>query len=415
MIPRASIDPRATPAPIVARGQAFKERVEMARAWRAGDPGLRYFRDRPVNMRSIRKGPVAIAVIIALVIGCAKDEDEPVNPDPPAPTSPVVFDLAAVPYDSLSTYHFFDGAIADMSPSTGVLPYGVITPLFSDHAHKTRFVWMPEGVHATYVSDSTILDFPDGAVLIKNFYYDHVLPADARRILETRLLYKKEGQWSFADYTWNEEQTEAVLDMNGSNVPLQWMDDGGIVHDEVFRIPSEAECHTCHKKSSANTPVGPKPQNLNMAYTYVGGAMQQLAKWEAVGYLQGGYPTTIETVAKWDDTTEDLTRRVRAYLDMNCAHCHSAGGHCDYRPMRLSWHETTDLANMGVCVPPDDQLLPELIHIVDAGSTERSMLYYRITSTDETVRMPLLGRTVVHQEAVDLIGAWINGLTPPCD
>lgn len=382
---------------------------------RARDRGFRYFRDGPINAQSMKKGLPAILAIIALVIGCAKEEDDPVTPDPPAPASPVVFDLDAVPYDSLSTYRFFQGALADQSPSAGVLPYDVITPLFSDYAHKSRFVWMPEGVRASYVKDSTILDFPDGAVLIKNFYYDHVLPDNTRRILETRLLYKKDGQWLFADYTWNAEQTEALLDMNGSTVPLQWMDDGGTVHDEQFRIPAEAECHTCHKKNGQNTPVGPKPQNLNRTYDYVDGAMEQLAKWEAVGYLQSGYPTTVETVAKWDDATEDLTRRVRAYLDMNCAHCHSAGGHCDYRPMRLSWHETTDPANMGVCVPPDDQLLPELIHIVDAGSTARSMMYYRLTSTDETVRMPLLGRTVVHQEAVDLIATWINGLTPPCD
>lgn len=356
----------------------------------------------------------ALLLVVAVFVACSKDEELP-SPTSPGPTSPVVFNMSEVPYDSLSTYHFFTGNMADLSPVTGVLPYDVITPLFSDYAHKKRFIWMPDGAGATYVSDSTVLDFPNGTVLIKTFYYDRVLPDDVTRILETRLLYKKEGEWQFADYVWNAEQTEATLDMNGSHVPLQWLDDGGVTHDVNYRIPAEAECHTCHKNNGVNTPIGPKPQNINSSFTYPGGAMNQLAKWEAVGYLQGGFPGTIETVARWDDVTEDATRRVRAYLDMNCAHCHSLGGHCDYRPMHFAWHETTNLTNIGVCVPPDDLLLPELLHIVDAGNTERSMLYYRISATDETVRMPLLGRTVVHEEAVQLIGDWITSLTPPCD
>ena len=99
---------------------------------------------------------------------------------------------------------------------------------------------------------------------------------------------------------------------------------------------------------------------------------------------------------------------------MNCAHCHATGRHCDYRPMRFAWNETTDPVNLGRCVAPDDPIDPSQTHIVASGNAGRSMMVYRMSSTDEAVRMPLMGRTVVHEEAVDLISTWINSLNPPC-
>jgi hypothetical protein len=174
------------------------------------------------------------------------------------------------------------------------------------------------------------------------------------------------------------------------------------------------ECFTCHKYYDEPIPIAPKPQNLNSTYTYTDGPMNQLAKWEAVGYLQGGYPTNIETVAKWDDPNETMDRRVRAYLDMNCAHCHSTGRHCDYRPMRFDWQDTDDPVNLGVCVPPEDPIDPSQDYIINAGHANRSMLYYRISSNAEEVRMPLMGRTVRHEEAIQLIGDWINAMPDTC-
>lgn len=356
-----------------------------------------------------------LGVIVASFLACRKDApDEPVPPTPTAPTSPVIFDLDSVPYASLSHYNFFQGPMAAMQPVLGVLPYEPITPLFSDYAHKYRFVWMPAGSKASYVSDGQVLDFPEGAVLIKNFYYDNVQPTNSRRFLETRLMIKKNGAWIFADYVWNDEQTEAVYNLSGSNVPLTWNDANGQPHDEVYRIPSDVECLTCHKYYDQPIPIGPKPQNLNSTLNYADGPMNQLAKWEAEGYLHSGYPSSIETMAKWDDPDETLERRVRAYLDMNCAHCHSTGRHCDYRPIRFAWDETTDPVNLGICVPPDDPIVPSQQFIVYGGNKARSMLYYRISSVEEAERMPLMGRTVRHEEAIALIGQWIDALPDTC-
>jgi uncharacterized repeat protein (TIGR03806 family) len=366
----------------------------------------------------MKKVLLALVLMSAFVSACRKEEaeDVPVTPDPPpTQTSPVVFDMTQVPYGVLSTYNFFLGNMADLAPVYGVLPYDVITPLFSDYAHKKRFLWMPAGVKATYVDDKSVLDFPNGAVMIKNFYYDHVLPEDATRIIETRLLFKRNGAWEFADYIWNAEQTEATLDLVGSYVPLTWLNDDGTQHSTTYRVPSAAECQTCHKRDNLPIPIGPKPQNLNMDLAYSDGTMNQLTKWNQFGYLNSGYPSNIETVVRWDDPTASLNDRVRAYVDMNCSHCHAADRHCDYRPMRFAWSETVDPAMLGVCVAPDDPLLPQQTHIVKPGNLERSLLYYRISATDETVRMPLLGRTVVHEEGRQLIQDWILSLTQVCN
>jgi uncharacterized repeat protein (TIGR03806 family) len=360
---------------------------------------------------------LALLAFCVLVISCAKETPEPPpTPGPvPPPAAGVNFDPATVPYATLSAYNFFQGDMADHQPVQGVLPYDVITPLFSDYAKKKKFVWMPGGAPATYAGDHQSLNFPEHTVLIKTFYYDNVQPAGSRRLIETRLLYKLNGQWHFADYVWNSAQTEATLDLAGSNTPVTFTDEQGTERSLLYRIPAEAECLTCHKVNGQATPIGPKPQNLNMPYTYTNGTMGQLARWVQEGYLADGYPSTITTTVRWDDVSQDLNNRVRSYMDMNCAHCHADGRHCDYRPMRFAYEETADPVNLGVCVAPDEPLQPHHTHIVARGSAERSVLHYRMAATNETVRMPLLGRTVVHEEALELIQQWISAMDPPCN
>ncbi|MFN3875276.1 MAG: hypothetical protein ACK4L7_05130, partial [Flavobacteriales bacterium] len=105
-----------------------------------------------------------VAALIAAVVACRRDSTEPLAPAPPGSEDEgVSVDLGQVPYPTLSQYRFFRGPLAAQQPNAGVLPYDVITPLFSDYAHKFRFVWMPPGTRAVYAGDAVPLDFPDGA------------------------------------------------------------------------------------------------------------------------------------------------------------------------------------------------------------------------------------------------------------
>jgi uncharacterized repeat protein (TIGR03806 family) len=349
--------------------------------------------------------------------GCRKETgpepQPPIVPQPPS-GSGVFFDPQLAPYPTLSAYRFFSGELKQQSPNEGVLPYEPITSLFSDYSKKKRFVWMPAGTRSQYNGDHQVLDFPDGTVLIKTFYYDHVQPANERRIIETRLLFKRNGSWNFADYVWNAEQTEAYLDLNGSNTPVTWIDEQGHQRSIQYRIPSAAECQTCHKVNFDPIPIGPKPQNLNSDLVYADGVRNQLEKWVEQGYLESGYPSNIMTTVRWDDATQPLDLRVRSYLDMNCAHCHAEERHCNYRPMRFAFNESAEEINLGICVPPDDPIAPEYTEIVARGNPARSMMHFRLMSTDETVRMPLLGRTIAHDEGVELIRQWISELPGTC-
>mgnify|MGYP000264998783 CR=1 FL=1 len=110
------------------------------------------------------------------IISCASDDNYTALPEPqeiePEETSPVIFDISEMPYQTLSEYNFFDGDLKDLSPVYGVLPYDLNASLFSDYAKKKRFVWMPKNSKATYNGDGNILELPIGSAIIKTFYYD---------------------------------------------------------------------------------------------------------------------------------------------------------------------------------------------------------------------------------------------------
>lgn len=365
----------------------------------------------------IRHYPLCYFLVI-LLWGCSKDSDSYIPTDDDGgqqqvETSPVIYDVDQELFPTLSQYNFFEGGLKNLDPVYGVIPYEPISSLFVDYAHKKRFIWMPNGVKANYVNDYTPFDFPVGTILIKNFYYDNVQPENITRLLETRLMLRKTTGWQFANYIWNEEQTDAYLDLSGRYVPIEW-NENGVTKNVNYRIPSEVECYTCHKLADITNPIGPKPQNLNKIYSYDTGVQNQLRKLVDFGYLNGNLPSNINSVIAWDDTTQSIDLRVRSYVDINCAHCHFDDGHCNYRPMRFAFHENEDLVNMGVCIEPQE-LFDGLNFIVSPGDINRSMLHFRISTTLAQRRMPLLGRTLVHEEAVTMIDEWINSLTTNCD
>ena len=363
------------------------------------------------------------ALLVTILYSCSNSDEA----EQYAPVSPVLVDLTQVPYPKLSDYKFFTGDLKDQVPALGLIPFAPASVLFSDYAHKKRFVWMPSGLKATFNGNEKSLELPVGAAIIKTFYYDNVqnvTPVGATRIIETRVMIRKSTGWIFADYVWNAQQTEAFLDNLGSFTEVIWLENG-VSKTANYRIPSEEQCIVCHKKKemingveeTVFTPIGIKPQNLNYNYNYGSTAKNQLTKWIEEGYLENNFtlPSTSSSTIDYNDTSKSLDLRVRSYFDINCAHCHQDGRHCDYRPMRFAFNETqNNRTNMGVCVETADMqdFDPALSKIVTPGNINRSMMYFRLNTTDETYRMPLHGRTVIHEEGIQLIEQWINSLAP---
>ncbi len=373
----------------------------------------------------MKKNYFLIILLASFSFYSCSDKDDTYIPIDPV--SPVTVDLTQVPYPKLSDYKFFEGELKNQMPSLNVLPYEPASALFTDYAHKKRFVWMPPGLKSTYDSDSSVLELPVGAALIKTFYYDNVeniTPSGGTRIIETRIMIRKTEGWIFAEYVWNEEQTEAYFDLAGQNTAVTW-NENGVVKSANYRIPSEEQCIVCHKAKkvvgeeelTVHIPIGIKPQNLNFDLNYGTDSKNQLTKWIEQGYLDGNFtlPSVENSTVNYNDTSKSLEDRARSYVDINCAHCHQADRHCDYRPMRFAFHETfNNQTNMGVCVNTMDmQDFPAaLSKIVTPGNKNRSMLYYRLNTENPGYMMPLHGRSIIHEEGVSLIESWINSLEP---
>jgi uncharacterized repeat protein (TIGR03806 family) len=325
------------------------------------------------------------------------------------PISPVSLDLSCVPYQTLSKYNFFDGNMSDLIPVYGVLPYKIISPFFIDYAKAKTFVWMPKGSKASYINDYSVLDFPNGAVLITTHYFENVLPQNNSKMIETRLLIKKEREWILANYAWDEDQTEALYTTEGSYVDIEWLQNN-VVNTVNYRIPSYSECFTCHNKYDVIIPIGPKPQNINHSISYCNGVKNQLDKWAEFGYLDNNYPKNIVSTVNWEDTTQPINLRVRSYFDINCAHCHSDQGYCEYASMRFEFNQSSDIDNLGVCVESGFYINSGISQVVHPGDTDKSALFFRINSIEEQYKMPILGRTMRHNEGIQLIEEWINSL-----
>jgi len=335
-------------------------------------------------------------------------------------------DLSAVPYPRLSDYGFFKDGVWNMKPANGVLPFKPASELFTDYAHKQRFVWMPPGTKATYNGDDNALEFPLGTVLIKNFYYENVAPHNIRKIVETRLLIKKAEEtetssgWYAYTYIWQNNQKDALLDSvgNGQFVPITFTENGE-ERTINYKIPAQSECIMCHKINTTQSvngektiPIGPKPQNLNFAIEYKDGMMNQLQKWISVGYLDSNIPPNINSAIDWKDETQPMELRAKSYLDINCAHCHRVGGHCDYTDVRYNY-SNSDLYQLGVCMPPLF-FLTNAPYIIKRGDSSKSEIVMRMNTTNQSLMMPLIGRSTVHEEGVDLIRSWIDGMSGEC-
>lgn len=368
----------------------------------------------------------ALLIIFSLSSCALNDSEEYVdlseesNKDGGTKTGPVLFDLNQVPFPKLSDYHLFIGPLKDQKPAYKVIPYEPASSLFSDYAHKKRFVWMPKGTRATYDGDDNVLEFPVGTVFVKTFYYDNVQPSNTTKIIETRLLVRKNDEWKLYDYIWNAAQTEAFLDtdQNGVFVPVTWTENG-VSRSIDYKIPSQTECVTCHKinikqTGEKNIPIGPKPQNLNTVYNYGRFSRNQLEHWKRIGYIDNSLPAlaAINTTVDWRDVTKPLELRAKSYLDINCAHCHREGGHCDYVPQRLNF-SNNDSYTYGICMP-SLFVIPDNPYVITAGDASRSELFYRMNTNEGSEMMPLIGRSIIHDEGVDLIREYINSLPTTC-
>ena len=322
--------------------------------------------------------------------------------------------ITDAPHEKLSDYHFFTGNLADLMPNQRVVPYDLNSPLFSDYSHKSRFIWMPEGQGAT-ANVNEILSFPFGTTIIKTFYYvnDERDESKGRRLVETRLLIKEQDQWAAHSYIWNEEQTEAYLEVVGDIKEVNWVNIEGTAMKLDYIIPNKNQCKGCHYNKGKIEPIGPKLRNLNKEFAYADTTMNQLSKWASMGYLEGYDPTQPQPkLANYSDPASGtLHERAMAYLDINCGHCHNPNGPANTTGLNLVAQTELDLT-LGIWKAPVAAGVGTggFSYNIVPGHPETSILPYRMASSNPGAMMPELGRRMVHHEGVALIEEWIRAM-----
>jgi uncharacterized repeat protein (TIGR03806 family) len=289
----------------------------------------------------------------------------------------------------------------------GVMRYALRTPLFSDFAIKERTVWVPPGGKATSL-DGEAYDFPIGTILTKSFGFPDDLRKASPRIrwIETRVMAKTATGWQMNAYTWNDAQTRASLDLAGGIHDLSFIDEGGATISPKYLVPNANQCKKCHQRGASLVTLGPTPANL--------ARNERLSQWVERGVLDR-LPDAAPLPVWNDPASGSVEARARAWLDVNCAHCHREDGSANTTGLILRYGERNS-SKLGLCKSPvaAGRATGGLMFDVVPGRPEESILLHRIESNEPAVAMPEIGRSVGHVAAIDLVREWVRGLPGQC-
>ncbi len=310
-------------------------------------------------------------------------------------------------FDKLSEYGFFKD-LGRQIPSDGIYPYSLKSPLFSDYTEKNRFVYVPEGASLVF-HPNKVFAFPVGSVLIKTFSYENLSSDLNRQLLETRLLIHQANGWHAETYIWNSDNSDAYRSIVGATIDTQFSNDKGDIIDVRYRAPNLNQCKECHQLNKMLMPIGPKARNLDKLEKYESGYKNQLVMWHEIGWIEQQL-NFIEMV-NYENANNGIDARARAYLDINCAHCHIKGGSGDTTGLYLDLAET-DKLHLGIMKKPvaTGRASFNLRYSIVPGESNNSILLKRMESLDPGIMMPESGRALAHTEGIELIKRWIDQL-----
>lgn len=342
--------------------------------------------------------------------------------------------------DQLAAYGVLHSDGSTLSTRGNTLVYSLASPLFTDYALKFRTITIPPGTKAAYSADGT-LDFPIGTVISKTFFYakDPQKPGGwvkgmapigesidlaKYQLVETRILQRDtDGNWLANAYVWNEAQTAAALRRIGQSIPAQLRDPAtGQTQSFSYGVPNARQCQTCHAVNATVgqagiQPIGPTARFLNHQYTYDDITHNQLERMAQKGMLDGLPANTAQRprpVAYADPQTASLEQRARAYLEINCAHCHHGLG--DARQSGLFTTLQASGSSLGLCKQhvAAGSGGANMTYDIVPGKPHMSLLVHRMEATSGQAMMPRVGRSLVDAEGVALVKAWISSLSGNC-
>ena len=310
---------------------------------------------------------------------------------PAAPAAPRTFP------DRLSKTGCVDPADAK-KPASGLVAYGVNSPLWSDGAIKDRWLALPDGRNITVKDADGDFDFPNGTVLMKTF------TVGGKRI-ETRLFTRHDdGGWAGYTYEWLDDQSDAVFLKASKSKNLG---------AQTWAFPSRSDCVTCHSEAAGRS-LGLELGQLNGEFVYpsTNRLSNQLKTLDHIGMFDKPLGKPVDQLIAYPDplgSAGTLEQRARAYLHSNCANCHQpeGGGRGN---LDLRWG--TALKDTKSCNVDNEagDLGIAGSKLLVPGAPDKSLLSVRPHSPAAN-RMPPLASSIVDDKGVKVLDDWIRSLT----
>jgi hypothetical protein len=347
--------------------------------------------------------------------------------------------------------------------------FEVNSPLWTDGAHKQRWVVLKAGTSIGFKEKDDYYDYPDGAVFIKEFALDTVAGDSRSRIRwETRLLVnRKENQdpsrpdvlvdrWYGFSYKWRKDQKDAdLLADTGFKASVRtWPEGlGKPSRMKKWSFPSRDMCLQCHRTEQGmdlhgRSVLGFFTAQLNRPSSR-DPAVNQLDELFRLKVLSGVRPPFFDRSPRWlglDDKVEGkdansfevLEMKSRAYIAANCSGCHGTRGlevgavfgvnhnfdfHTGSPAMRMQYTSVSWDFGLSEVAPRVENAVEESlwgVYLLTPRFAQKSVILFRqkqrntappedITAFDpDRNQMPPMGSFEVDQKAVKVIGAWIE-------
>jgi uncharacterized repeat protein (TIGR03806 family) len=297
--------------------------------------------------------------------------------------------------------------LAKLTPSPGVIDYEVNSPFWSDGARKQRWLVVPDGAVIGFAADGA-WSFPLGTITVKHFELPRAGGGATR--VETRVMVNRSDGWTGYTYRWRADQSDADLLTAGATAAYDGINPAtGAATRINWTFPSQAQCLNCHTQAAGRVlGINTLQWNRDHIYQSSGNADNQLRALNHIGLFGQDIGAAAQYGAMPDPSSAQapLESRAKAYLESNCANCHQPGGPTSVN-MDLRYGTAVPAMNI-VGVAAGIPTVSGALRIAP-GSHATSDLWRRATSTT-TTRMPPLGVTLVDEQGLQSLSAWIDSL-----
>ena len=300
------------------------------------------------------------------------------------------------------------GLYADVAAKTlapGVVPFSPQYPLWSDGAHKRRWISLPAGATID-ATEPDAWSFPLGTRLWKEFSF--------QRRVETRYMERTaSGAWLFATYRWDEAETDAVL------APERGVRKAAESRPGVpYGLPGLVECRACHE--SGLTPV-------------LGFSALQLSRDRDPGAphaeppdsgsldldellrrgLLDGLPAAVTARPPRVRATGPTERAALGYLHANCSNCHNRRSTISGLDLSFTVRADGTAEALATAVGRLSHYRPTGAGIdqrIVPGDPAGSLVIARVASRGTARQMPPMDTHLVDDEGLSLLTRWITDL-----